>query len=65
MKTLLKTLLVPLSMGLLSLCPATASAQVNYDTAWTFVYDGGKYSDSSGIGDDFHDVKPLPDGGCV
>jgi hypothetical protein len=30
---------------------------VNYDTAWTYVYDGGKYKDGSSLLDIFHDVK--------
>jgi hypothetical protein len=36
----------------------TASAQLNYDTAWTYVYDGGGT-------DRFCDVKYLPSGVCV
>jgi hypothetical protein len=38
---------------------------VNYDTAWTFVYD--ELMDNKGriIDDNFYDVKPLPDGSCV
>ena len=38
---------------------------VNYDTAWTFVYDGGKYKDGTNILDIFHDVKVMPNGVCV
>jgi hypothetical protein len=34
---------------------------VSYDTAWTFVYDGGKDSDGDAIPDNFYDVKALPD----
>jgi hypothetical protein len=34
---------------------------VNYDTAWTFVYDGGKDSDGGVINDRFYDIKVLPD----
>jgi len=38
---------------------------VSYDTAWTFVYDGGKDSDGDAIPDNFYDVKALPDGRCI
>jgi hypothetical protein len=40
---------------------------VNYDTAWTYVYDGGLQADSSVINDNFYDVKVFPDGSsyCV
>lgn len=43
----------------------TAAAQLNYDTAWTLVYDGGKMSNGSTVYDYYYDVKSLPDGGCV
>ncbi len=51
-------------MGLLSVCPTTASAQVNYDTAWTFVYDGGRDAGGYAINDDLRDVKVLTNGVC-
>ncbi len=46
-------------------CPLLATEQVNYDTAWTFVYDGGKTTAGRVINDDFSDVKTLSDGGYV
>ncbi|MBN2035806.1 MAG: hypothetical protein JW768_03610 [Chitinispirillaceae bacterium] len=42
-----------------------ASAQLNYDTAWTYVYDGGKLPDSTAIYDELYDIKVLPGGGFV
>ena len=43
-----------------------AATQVNYDTAWTFVYDGGKDSASGDAYQDyFFDVKGLPDGSVM
>jgi hypothetical protein len=43
-----------------------ADTQINYDTAWTFVYDGGRDSASGSIyWDKFFDVKALPNGSCV
>jgi hypothetical protein len=46
-----------------------ASAQLNYDTAWTYVYDGGTYKDIFNrtyiIDDYFRDVKTLPDGSSI
>jgi hypothetical protein len=49
----------------MAICAGTAAAQVNYDTAWTLVYDGGKQTNGNSINDVFHDVKALPDGGCI
>jgi len=47
-------------------CPLIAATQINYDTAWTFVYDGGKDSASGKVYQDkFYDVKSLPDGSCI
>jgi hypothetical protein len=43
----------------------TAFGQLNYDTAWTYVYDGGKLPDSTAIYDELYDIKVLPDGGYV
>jgi len=40
-------------------------AAVNYDTAWTFVYDGGRTTKNGPIVDDFRDVKSLPDGSTI
>jgi Secretion system C-terminal sorting domain len=51
------------SMLFASSSPA-ADSTVNYDTAWTYVYDGGLELDSTPIPDDFYDVKTLPDGSC-
>lgn len=39
-----------------------AAAEANYDTAWTFVYDGGKANNGYAIEDQFLDVKVLPNG---
>jgi hypothetical protein len=45
---------------------ANAADAVNYDTAWTFVYDGGVDSASGRVYDDkFFDVKTLPNSVCV
>jgi Secretion system C-terminal sorting domain len=52
------------SMLFASSSPA-ADSTVNYDTAWTYVYDGGTYSDGTHTFDDFYDIKALPDGGYV
>jgi hypothetical protein len=38
---------------------------VNYDTAWTYVYDGGKDNTGNNINDIFYDVKCLTNGVCV
>jgi hypothetical protein len=38
---------------------------VNYDTAWTYLYGGGKYSDGTNTYDDFYDVKALSIGGYI
>ena len=38
---------------------------VNYDTAWTYVYDGGKQTNGTSIYDDFYDLKSFPDGSCI
>jgi Secretion system C-terminal sorting domain len=63
---LLATLLLTLTVPLHASTPGFDTL-VNYDTAWTYVYDGGKYSDGTNTYDDFFDVKALPDGGyaCV
>jgi hypothetical protein len=42
-----------------------AADTVNYDTAWTFVYDGGKQTDGSAIEDKFFDVKAMPNSGVI
>jgi hypothetical protein len=44
---------------------AFAASAVTYDTAWTFVYDGGKSKDGDPIPDNFRDVKVLPNGIAV
>lgn len=46
-------------------CASISFAAVNYDTAWTFVYDGGRATANKAIIDDFRDVKSLPDGSTV
>ena len=38
---------------------------VNYDTAWTFVYDGGTNKNGLAINDKFNDIKCLTNGVCV
>jgi hypothetical protein len=64
MKTIQKLLIS--AAFFLPLCTKTAlTAEVNYDTAWTFVYDGGIYNENEPVPDVFHDVKPLSDGGYV
>jgi hypothetical protein len=40
-------------------------AAVNYDTAWTFLYDGGKQTIGMAIADNFYDVKSLKNGSCA
>lgn len=44
---------------LLMVLAMTATAQLNYDTAWTYVYDGGSVLDG------FYDIKSLSNGVCV
>ncbi|MDD5672787.1 MAG: hypothetical protein PHC61_01370 [Chitinivibrionales bacterium] len=41
------------------------SSMVNYDTAWTFVYDGGKLTTGTAINDYFYDVKTISDGSSI
>jgi hypothetical protein len=36
-----------------------------YDTAWTYVYDGGKAKNGRVIGDNFSDLKILPNGDAI
>ena len=42
-----------------------ADSTVNYDTSWTYVYNGGKKPDSTIYGAIFNDVKPLANGTCI
>lgn len=42
-----------------------AADSANYDTAWSFVYDGGKTSSGKVINDDFRDIKILPNGDAI
>lgn len=37
----------------------------NYDTAWTFLYSGGRRSTGKAVRDNFHDVKILPNGDAI
>lgn len=53
--------LMAASVGLLAVY-AFPAAIANYDTAWTFVYDGGKDKNGFAIEDQFLDVKVLPSG---
>ena len=46
-------------------CASLSFAAVNYYTAWTFVYDGGRTTANGHIYDDFRDVKSLPDGSTI
>lgn len=57
--------LFSVTMVLLIFCVMNITAGVYYDTAWTYVYDGGKTNDNQAIADDFHSVRVLPDGACV
>jgi Secretion system C-terminal sorting domain len=45
---------------------ASLAATINYDTAWTYVYDGGRLTTGlkTAIADNFLDIKALPDGSC-
>ncbi|MDO5577120.1 MAG: T9SS type A sorting domain-containing protein [Fibrobacter sp.] len=46
--------------------PCFAIEPINYDTAWTYVYDGEIDSASGDVSiDNFCDVKILPDGSCI
>jgi hypothetical protein len=54
----------------ISATPSTAATPgfdtlVNYDTSWTYVYDGGKSKTGLAISDIFYDVKCLTNGVCV
>jgi hypothetical protein len=61
---------LPLSTGrwllaaVLSLAFA-AFAQLNYDTAWTYVYDGSMVGGGDTIDDKFFDIRSLANGVCV
>jgi hypothetical protein len=47
-------------------CPLFASKQINYDTAWTYVYDGGMKMEGYGPTDDIlYDVKEYAPGSFV
>lgn len=50
---------------MLLIAKVTLCSAVNYDTAWTFIYDGGKYSDDRPIGDDFRSIVVLKDGSSI
>jgi hypothetical protein len=67
MKFSVKMVFMMFAVGLLAagVVGANATETVNYDTAWTFVYDGGTYKDGSVTMDKFKDVKSLPDGSVV
>jgi len=45
-------------------CASLSFAAVNYDTTWTFVYDGAPRKGKPSI-DRFYDIKELPDGKTV
>ncbi len=42
-----------------------AADSANYDTAWTFIYDGGVSSTGRAIPDNFRDIRILPNGDAV
>jgi hypothetical protein len=71
MKFSVKMVFMMFVVGLLAagMVGANATETVNYDTAWTFVYDGGKYKDVFGetvpIPNNFKDVKVLPNGEAI
>jgi hypothetical protein len=47
-------------------CPLFASKQINYDTAWTYVYDGGMKMEGYGPTDDIlYNVKEYAPGSFV
>ena len=59
-------LFIPLIFLASLVCGVFAADTVNYDTAWTFVYDGGKDSATGRMyNDKFFDIKSLPNGVCV
>lgn len=51
-------------MGLFWAAPMVQGA-VEYDTAWTFVYDGGKRKTGGPISDNFRDIKIYPNGDAL
>jgi hypothetical protein len=63
--------MVRLTTSLVVLCAALlwtrafSAGALNYDTAWTFVYDGGKRKTGDPISDNFRDIKVLPNGEAV
>lgn|GEM_PF-1436384 len=61
---LILTLLLTITVPLHAATPGFDTL-VNYDTAWTFVYDGGKLTTGSAINDIFYDVKCLANGTTV
>ncbi len=48
-----------------TVCGAQAADTANYDTAWTFVYDGGKTTSGKVIPDKFREIKILPSGDAI
>jgi len=63
--TALSSLLLTITFPLHAATPGFDTL-VNYDTAWTYVYDGGKYKDGvTTIQDAFYDVKCLTNGVSV
>ncbi len=58
-----------LGLAGLSLCLFCANSfaadTANYDTAWTYVYDGGRTSNGTSSIDQFFDVKILPNGDAI
>lgn len=51
----------------IALCCAAAFAanQVNYDTAWTYMYHGGKTAGGTAINDNLRDIQVLPGGESI
>jgi hypothetical protein len=69
MKNLIISTIFVSFLGLMGSAPVSADDTLTYDTAWTFVYDGGKFTTGlkTAVTDKFYDVKALQDGGyaCV
>jgi hypothetical protein len=64
-ETVLLNILAAWMIGGAAVVTAHAATTVNYDTAWTFVYDGGKDSAGGNVyNDKFFDAKVLPNGVC-
>lgn len=63
MKKTIKCLLLTVTAIFFS--AGSINADIAYDTAWSFMYDGGKKKDGDPIPDLFHDIKSLDDGATL